>query len=101
MDLQHYGYLIAQLTWLWLFALGLLGFRSGMFPRWLSLLLMAATVCYVSDATTQFLAPSFANTSAAVFVLPEIVCEVALLGYLLIRGVRTPVVSPAPSCAAG
>ena len=101
MDLQHYGYLIAQLTWLWLFALGVLGYRSGMFPRWLCFLLMAATVCYVSDATTQFLAPSFAGTSAAVFVLPEIVCEVALLGYLLIRGVRTPVVSPAPSCAAG
>lgn len=101
MDLQHYGYLIAQLTWLWLFALGLLGFRSGMFPKWLSLLLMAATVCYVSDATTQFLAPSFANTSAAVFVLPEIVCEVALLAYLLIKGVRTPAVSPAPSCVAG
>ena len=94
MDLQHYGYLIAQLTWLWLFALGMLGYRSGMFPRWLSFLLMAATVCYVSDATTQFLSPSFADTPAAVFVLPEIVCEVALLAYLLIKGVRTPAVSP-------
>jgi hypothetical protein len=56
---------------------------------------MAATVCYVSDATTQFLAPSLADTSAAVFVLPEIVCEVALLAYLLIKGVRTPAVTPA------
>jgi hypothetical protein len=44
-DLKQYGYLIAQLTCLWLFALGLLGFRSGMFPRWLSFLLTAATVC--------------------------------------------------------
>lgn len=95
MDLQHYGYLIAQLTWLWLSALGLLGYRSGMFPNWLSFLLMAATVCYVSDATTQFLAPSLADISAAVFVLPEIVCEVALLAYLLIKGVRTPTMSPA------
>lgn len=95
MDLQHYGYLIAQFTWLWLFAVGLLGYRSGMFPTWLSLLLMAATVGYVSDATTQFLAPAYAETSAAVFVLPEIVCEVALLAYLLIKGVRTPAVSPA------
>ena len=90
MDLQHYGYLIAQLTWLWLFALGLLGYRSGMFPRWLSFLLMLGTVCYVIDALTQFLSPSFADTSAAIFVLPEIVCEVALLAYLLIKGVRTP-----------
>ncbi|MEP7090086.1 MAG: DUF4386 domain-containing protein [Nocardioidaceae bacterium] len=89
MDLQHYGYLISQLGWLWLFALGLLGYRSGMFPTWLSVLLMLGTVCYVIDALTQFLAPSFADTSAAVFVLPEIVCEVSLLAYLLIRGVRT------------
>ncbi|GAA5017887.1 DUF4386 domain-containing protein [Actinopolymorpha pittospori] len=90
MDLQHYGYLIAQLAWLWLFALGLLGYRSGMFPRWLSFLLMLGTVCYVIDALTQFLSPSFADTSAAIFVLPETVCEVALLAYLLIKGVRTP-----------
>lgn len=90
MDLQHNGYVIAQLGWLWLFALGLLGYRSGMFPNWLSFLLMLATVCYVIDALTRFLAPSFATTSAAIFLLPEIVCEVALLAYLLIRGVRTP-----------
>lgn len=90
MDMQHYGYLISQLGWLWLFALGLLGLRSGMFPKWLSMLLMLATVCYVADALTRFLAPSFADTSAAIFILPEIVCEVALLAYLLIRGVKTP-----------
>lgn len=96
MDLQHYGYLIAQLGWLWLFALGVLGYRSGMFPRWLSFLLMLGTVCYVIDALTQFLAPSLADTSAAIFLVPEIVCEVALLAYLLIKGVRTPL-STAPS----
>jgi hypothetical protein len=90
MDLQHYGYLISQLAWLWLFALGLLGYRSGMFPKWLSFLLMLGTVCYVTDALTRFLAPALADTSAAIFVLPEIVCEVALLAYLLIKGVRTP-----------
>ena len=94
MDLQHYGYLIAQLAWLWLFALGLLGLRSGMFPRWLSYLLMLGTVCYVIDALTQFLAPSFADTSAAIFVLPETLCEVALLAFLLIKGVRTPSQAP-------
>ena len=93
MDLQHYGYLIAQLTWLWLFALGLLGLRSGLFPKWLSLLLMTATVCYVADSLTRFTAPALADTSAAVFLLPEILCEVALLAYLLIKGVRTPQVA--------
>jgi hypothetical protein len=87
MDLQHYGYLISQLSWLWLFALGLLGLRSGMFPRWLSFLLMIGTVCYIADALVRFLAPSFADTSAATFLLPEILCEVALLAFLLAKGV--------------
>jgi hypothetical protein len=95
MDLQHNGYLIAQLGWLWLFALGILGYRSGMFPRWLSYLLMLGTVCYVTDTLTRFLAPSFADTSAVIFVGPEIVCEVTLLAYLLIKGVRTPPLRPA------
>jgi len=49
----------------------------------------------VADATTQYLAPSLAETSSAVFVLPEIVCEAALLAYLLTKGVRTRAASPA------
>lgn len=90
MDLHHYGYLIAQLSWLWLFALGLLGYRSGMFPRPLAFVLMLSTVCYMVDALIQFLAPGAAHTSAAVFVIPETLSEVSLLLYLLIKGVRTP-----------
>jgi Domain of unknown function (DUF4386) len=89
MELQHYGYLIAQLSWLWLFALGLLGYRSGMFPRPLAIVLMLSTVCYMVDALLQFLAPGVAHTSAAVFVVPETLSEVSLLLYLLIKGVRT------------
>jgi hypothetical protein len=89
MDLQHAGYLIAQATWLWLFALGLLGYRSGAFPRPLAVLLMLGTVCYVLDALVQLLVPGLARTSAAVFLGPEIVSEVSLLAYLLVRGVRS------------
>jgi hypothetical protein len=88
MDLQHYGYLIAQLSWLWLFALGLLAYRSRMFPRPLALVLMLTTVCYMVDALQQFLAPGL-DIPPAVFVIPEILSEVALLLYLLIKGVRT------------
>ena len=90
MDLQHYGYLIAQLSWLWLFALGLLGYRSGMFPRPLALVLMMSTVCYLVDALLQFLAPGVLHIPTAVFAIPETLSEVSLLLYLLIKGVRTP-----------
>ena len=96
-ELQHYGYLIAQLSWVWLFALGLLGYRSGMFPRALSIVLMLSTVCYMLDALLQFLAPGFAETSAPVLVVVETLSEVSLLLYLLIKGVR---ISPAPPTAA-
>jgi len=90
MDLQHYGYLIAQLSWLWLFVLGLLGYRSGMFPRPLAVVLMLSTVCYVVDALLQFLAPGAAHSFTAVFVSLETLSEVTLLVYLLIKGVRIP-----------
>jgi hypothetical protein len=100
MDLHHYGYLIAQFSWLWLFALGLLGYRSGMFPRLLAFVLMLGTVCYMVDGLIRFLAPGAADTSAAVFVIPEVLSEVSLLLYLLIKGVRTqtpaPVAEPSP-----
>ena len=60
------------------------------FPRPLAFVLMLGTICYAVDALVQFLAPGAARTSAAVFVLPETLSEVALLLYLLIKGVRTP-----------
>ena len=56
-------------------------------------------MCYVIDALIRFLVPTLADTSAAVFVLPETLCEVSLLAYLLIKGVRTPqlaVLDPEP-----
>lgn len=99
MELQHYGYLIAQLTWLWLFVLGLLGYRSGMFPRSLALVLMLSTVCYLVDALLQFLAPDFAPALTVFFVVPETLSEVSLLLYLLIKGVRTTKLAPTPRVA--
>jgi Domain of unknown function (DUF4386) len=90
MDLQFYGYLIAQMSWLWLFALGLLAYRSGMFPRWLGVLLMLGTVAYVIHALAQFFAFSFAPGLSSIMVIPEILSEVPLLLYLLIKGVKTP-----------
>ena len=51
MELQHNGYLVAQIFFgLWLFPLGLLAYRSGMFPRALGVLLMVATGAYLVDA---------------------------------------------------
>jgi ethanolamine utilization microcompartment shell protein EutS len=90
MDLHFYGYLIAQMSWLWLFALGVLAYRSGMFPRWLGILLMVGTVSYVVHALAQFFAFSFAPGLSSAMIIPETLSEAALLLYLLIKGVKTP-----------
>lgn len=90
LDLQHNGYLVAQVFFgLWLFPLGLLAYRSGMFPRPLGVVLMAGTVTYLVDVGLQFLAPSLADAVNPVVVGLVILSEVSMLAYLLIKGVTT------------
>lgn len=90
LDLQHSGYLIAQIFFgLWLFPLGFLAYRSGMFPRTIGVLLMSGTVAYLADAMLQFLAPGVAATTAMALIPVVIVAEVSMLGYLLIKGVQS------------
>jgi hypothetical protein len=94
LDLQHSGYLIAQIFFgLWLFPLGLLAYRSGMFPRTIGVLLMTGTVAYLADALLHFLAPGVADTTAMALIPVVIVAEVAMLAYLLIKGVKS---APSP-----
>ena len=99
MELQHTGYLVAQIFFgLWLFPLGRLALRSGLFPRWIGVALMAAAVAYVVDVAFQFLAPDgAASVSGAVIVPIVTLAECSMLGYLLVKGVRSPAAPPAPS----
>ncbi|MGC5584358.1 DUF4386 domain-containing protein [Ornithinimicrobium sp. W1665] len=90
LDLQHFGYLVAQIFFgLWLFPLGLLAIRSGMFPRLLARLLMVASAGYLLDVLLQFLTPELADAVNPVLVTLFSVAEGSMLFYLLIRGVRT------------
>jgi Domain of unknown function (DUF4386) len=92
MELQHNGYLVAQIFFgLWLFPLGLLAYRSGMFPRALGVILMVATGAYLVDTVLQFLAKDLADAVSGPVLIPVvIVAEVWMMGYLLIKGCRTP-----------
>jgi hypothetical protein len=98
LDLQHHGYLIAQIFFgLWLFPLGMLAYRSGMFPRPLGVVLMLATVSYLIDVALQFLAPSLADAVSEPVLIPVvIIAEISMLGYLLIKGVKTPLPTDTP-----
>jgi uncharacterized protein DUF4386 len=90
LDMQHSGYLVAQIFFgLWLFPLGLLAYRSGSFPRPIGVVLMLATVAYLVDVALQFLAPALADAFNPVFIVLVTLSEVSMLGYLLARGVRT------------
>ena len=91
LEVQHHGYLVAQVFFgLWLFPLGLLAYRSGMFPRTLGVLLMLGTVAYLVDVALQFLAPALATAVNPGIVAVVILSEVAMLAYLLVKGVRSP-----------
>ena len=89
LDLQHYGLLIGQIYFgLWLVPLGYLAYRSGMFPKALGVVLVVAGVCYLVDLFVAFLAPDIGDIRPFLLI-PVIIGEVWLLGYLLVIGVKT------------
>jgi hypothetical protein len=91
LDLQHYGYYIAGIFFgLWLVPLGYLTFKSGMFPKGLGIVLVIGGIGYLFDTLAAFVAPELTAIIHPVAALLGIVAEVSLLGYLLVKGVRSP-----------
>lgn len=92
LEMQHSGFLVAQIFFgLWLFPLGWLAYTSRWFPRALAVALMAASVAYLVDVVLQFLAQDFAQAVSPFVLVPLVTAaEVWMVGYMLIKGVRTP-----------
>lgn len=88
MDLQHHGYLVAQIFFgLWLVPLGLLAYRSGLFPRILAAALILAAPAHLLEVAVAFLAPELAAPVSTFVVVPiVVVAELSMMLYLLIRG---------------
>jgi hypothetical protein len=90
LDLHHSGYLVAQIFFgLWLFPMGLLAYRSGMFPRPIGVALMLGTIAYLTDVVLQFLAQPLAAAINPVAIPAMALGEVSMVAYLLIKGVRS------------
>lgn len=89
LDLHRLGNLIGGIFFgLWLFPLGLLVFKSGFFPRFLGILLMFGTPGYLVLFVQAFLFPGSERTLwSNPFLLVTHVSELALLLWLLVRGV--------------
>src|SRR4051812_5732333 len=101
LDIQHYGTLTAQVFFgLWLAPLGYLAYKSGLFPKTLGVVLVAATVSYLLDVLAAFLVPNFATQIHPFLTIVPIIAEIWLLLYLLVKGVRVPAQS-APTTSAG
>ena len=91
LDLQHYGFLIAQIFFgLWLLPMGYLAYTSGMFPKALGVVLIVASVCYLVDMLVLFLVPAFGEKISTFLAIPPTIAEIWMVGYLLVKGVKVP-----------
>lgn len=90
-DTQHYGVFAQQIFYgLWLVPMGYLVYKSsGMFPKWLGVLLVVGAVCYLLDLLWVFLLPDFGQQIHAFIIIPSGIAEISMVLYLLIIGVKT------------
>jgi hypothetical protein len=90
LDLHHYGIVNASIFYgLWLIPLGLLVFKSGMFPKVLGILLVVGGASYLVGVLAVYLSPASGEAIKTMLINVPTVAEVWLLGYLLAIGVRS------------
>ena len=70
--------------------LGYLAYRSRTFPRALGVLLVIRGVCYLVDTLALFLVPDFGEKIVAFDRVPSTIAEIWMLGYLLVKGLKSP-----------
>jgi hypothetical protein len=92
LDTQHYGTLIAQVFFgLWLVPLGYLTYKSGLFPKWLGVVLIIGGICYLIDLFAAFLFPNLGQKIHVFVIIPSAIAEISMVLYLLIVGVKKPI----------
>ncbi len=91
LDIRHYGSLVAQIFMgLWLVPLGYLAYTSGLFPRALGVALVVGGAGWIAGSLAGLVDPASGEAfNRAAMMLPTI-AEVWLLGYLLVKGVKSP-----------
>ena len=91
LDFSNYGILIAELFWgLWLLPFGLLVIKSGFIPKILGILLVIGFGCYLIEFLTKALSPEYANSVSMIVAAPMAISELAIVFWLLIKGVKEP-----------
>ena len=67
--------------------LGYLIFRSDLFPKLLGILLMIASIGYLTESFGNFLLPEYNYIYSWVVLIPATIAEVSLCLFLVIKGV--------------
>jgi hypothetical protein len=89
LDLYEHGSQMVMLFWgLWLFPLGLLVVKSKFIPRVFGYFLIVGCLGYVFTAVVFLMSPHDGRLVFPVATLPSAVAEVAIILWLLIKGVR-------------
>src|SRR5216117_845962 len=84
--LHSQGISIDEIFWgVWLFAFGLLVFRSGFLPWWIGVWLMINCFGYVFLSVIGFFFPAY-NDNAFLYMQPVLFGELAIMLWLLIKG---------------
>lgn len=90
LDAHRFGYLIGLVLFAaHLAILAVLVWRSNFLPRLLGLLLGFAALGYLVDSASYFLVARYDGALSPVAIGPAVVGELALLLWLLVRGVRS------------
>jgi hypothetical protein len=98
LGLYYTGINIACIFWgLWLFPLGYLAYKSNFIPKIIGILLFISGVCYCVDSLSYFINPALISTLSIspslhkqivnIFIVPKAIGEVAMILWLLIKGV--------------
>ncbi|MBI3688649.1 MAG: DUF4386 domain-containing protein [Actinobacteria bacterium] len=72
-----------------LVVLGSLLYRSRYVPRALGILVAAAGAGYIGDSLANLFVAAYGGPASAFFLVPALVGELGLTGWLLVKGVRT------------
>lgn len=98
--LYSHGHSLGAIFWgLWLFPFGLLVYRSGFLPRILGLWLMVNCFGYLAISFSALFLPDY-RAAVSLAVMPALLGELAILLWLLIKGVKEPALpGPAPARA--
>lgn len=89
LQMHSHGYLVSGVFFG--FSCMLLGYlfcKSPLFPKVLGVMMTIASVSYLVDCFTNFLAPEYAGMSEMLVVSTAVITEFALCLWLLIKGVR-------------